>query len=113
MKKVTATQKIKAEEIFAIVSNQLFTLKTKKETKQKWINTHDLWMAEIDKNLRVITPVILSNQLVWADVVTGTVYYGDGRCASSGVLAININTLYKNIDHATAHLMNLKGSEVT
>ena len=109
MVKTKAAPKKLADESFAVRANDLFQLGAKKDVKTRWIKEHDLWMAEITGQMRVITPVVLSGLLQWCDAVTGSVYSGAGRCASSDVLAIKMSTIYKDDGAAAGHLMRLDG----
>ena len=84
---------------------------SKKDVKERWIKSHDLWMAEILGQARVITPVVLAGLLQWMDCVTGTVYAPNGWCATSGALSIKDKSIHKNDHLAETMLMNLRGEE--
>ena len=109
--KTKAVHKKLGEEGFSVRFIDLFLQGAKKEVKAKWISNHDLWLAEILGQMRVITPVVLAGLLQWMDAVTGTVYAPNGWCATSGVLSIKDGSIHKNDYQAELMLMNLRGEE--
>ena len=111
MTKTKAAQKKLGEEGFNVRVIDVFMQLSKKEVKAKWIASHDLWLAEILGQTRVITPVVLAGLLQWMDCVTGTVYAPNGWCATSGALSIKEGSIHKNDLQAECILMNLRGGE--
>lgn len=95
------------ENAFCVNSLRVFSPAHKKDVKRRWLDQHDLWVAEISGVKRVFTPVVLAGVLLWMDAVTGSVYLGDGRCMTSDVLNIKINSILQNKEKAEEILMSI------
>lgn len=108
MIKTKAVAKQQGEDVFCVRSLDVFLAGSKKDHKARWIKNHDLWIADIAGSTRVITPIVMAQMLSWMDVVTGTVYYANGRCATSSNLAIKDGSIVKNDNLAENFLMGLK-----
>ncbi len=99
------------ENAFCVHSLRLFLPAQKKEVKRRWLDQHDLWVAEISGVQRVFTPVVLAGMLLWMDAVTGSVYLGNGRSMTSAVLNIKISSVLQNKAKAEEMLMALSVKE--
>jgi len=77
-----------------------FPLNGKRETKQKWLDNHDLFVAEDGKVLVLVDTV---ESVYFMDAITGSLYQF-GNCLTSNVL--KTSGVKRNRDAATSYLMN-------
>ncbi len=110
---ISPAKKQRADDFMCVHTLRVFSPGAKKDVKKRWIDDHDLWIADVSNQERVLTPVVMSGLLVWMDAITGSTYDSHGRCMTSDVLEIRLDTLFQNQDRAAEILMSItcKGIE--
>ena len=88
---------VRVAESTLLYSTEVFVPTGTKDTKNKWIASHVLYVGDTELGERIVTPVCILGDMkknpLWMDAVTGSLYTVKGDCLSSSNLHLtNVRT---------------------
>jgi len=88
---------VRVAESTLLYSTEVFVPTGTKDTKNKWIASHALYVGDTELGERIVTPVCILGDMkknpLWMDAVTGSLYTVKGDCLSSSNLHLtNVRT---------------------
>ena len=88
---------VRVAESTLLYSTEVFVPTGTKDTKNKWIASHALYVGDTELGERIVTPVCILGDMkknpLWMDAVTGSLYTIKGDCLSSSNLHLtNVRT---------------------
>lgn len=93
---------VKVAESTLLYSTEVFVPTGTRDTKNKWINNHALYLGDTELGERIVTPVCIVGDMkknpLWMDAVTGSLYTPKGNCLSSSNLHLSNVRTEKDLD---------------
>ena len=88
---------VRVAESTLLYSTEVFVPTGTKDTKNKWIRNHALYIGDTELGQRIVTPVCIVGDMnknpLWMDAITGSLYTPKGNCLSSSNLHLcNVRT---------------------
>ena len=84
---------VRVAESTLLYSTEVFVPTGTKDTKNKWIASHALYVGDTELGERIVTPVCILGDMaknpLWMDTVTGSLYTAKGDCLSSSHLHLS------------------------
>ena len=84
---------VRVAESTLLYSTEVFVPTGTKDTKNKWIANHALYVGDTELGERIVTPVCILGDMaknpLWMDTVTGSLYTAKGDCLSSSHLHLS------------------------
>lgn len=81
---------VRVAESTLLYSTEVFVPTGARETKNKWIRNHALYIGDTELGARIVTPVSILGDMkqrpYWMDAITGSLYTPRGHCLSSSHL---------------------------
>ena len=81
---------VRVAESTLLYSTEVFVPTGTRDTKNKWIRNHALYIGDTELGSRIVTPVSILGDMkqrpYWMDAVTGSLYTPKGQCLSSSHL---------------------------
>lgn len=85
-----------------LYSTDVFVPTGTRDTKNKWIYSHALYVGDTELGERIVTPVCIFGDMkktpLWMDAVTGSLYTPKGNCLSSSNLHLSNVRVGKDLD---------------
>lgn len=83
-------KQIKVADSTLLYSTEVFVPTGTRDTKNKWIRHHALYVGDTELGERIVTPVCILGDIkktpLWMDAITGSLYTPKGTCLSSSNL---------------------------
>lgn len=100
-KKEELTQ-VRVADSTLLYSTDVFVPTGTRDTKNKWIYSHALYVGDTELGERIVTPVCVLGDMkktpLWMDAVTGSLYTPKGNCLSSSNLHLSNVRVGKDLD---------------
>jgi hypothetical protein len=93
---------VKVADSTLLYSTEVFVPTGTKDTKNKWIRNHALYLGDTELGERIVTPVCILGDMkktpLWMDAITGSLYTPKGNCLSSSNLHLSNVRVEKDLD---------------
>lgn len=93
---------VRVAESTLLYSTEVFVPTGTKDTKNKWIRNHALYIGDTELGQRIVTPVCIVGDMkknpLWMDAITGSLYTPKGQCLSSSNLHLRNVRTEKDLD---------------